>query len=101
MQNDGPPPPRMTDGKGIRTGGAGWFSRLLAVVVGAIMLVAAALVSVVLLAVLFAVGAIVVGVLWWKTRALRRQARAFDDDGRTVDVEVVQKDSPDDDSSKR
>ena len=72
---------------------------MLAVVVGAIMLVAAALVSVVLLAVLFGVGAIVVGYLWWKTRALRRQARAFGDDGRTVDVEAVYKDSPDDDAS--
>jgi hypothetical protein len=91
----------MIDGKGIRIGGSGWFSRLLAVVVGAIMLVAAALVSVVLLAVLFGVGAIVIGYLWWKTRALRRQARAFGDDGRTVDVEVVQKDSPDDDNMKR
>jgi uncharacterized protein YpuA (DUF1002 family) len=91
----------MTYEKGIRIGGSGWFSRLLAVVVGAIMLVAAALVSVVLLAVLFGVGAVVFGYLWWKTRALRRQAREFGDDGRTVDVEIVTKDSPDDDSMKR
>ena len=101
MQNDRPPPRRMTYEKGIRIGGPGWFSRLLAVVVGAIMLVAAALVSVVLLAVLFGVGAVVFGYLWWKTRALRRQAREFGDDGRTVDVEIVTKDSPDDDSMKR
>ena len=65
------------------------------------MLLAAAMLSVVLLAVLFAVGTIAVGYLWWKTRALRRQARGFGDDGRTVDVEVVHKDSPDDDSEKR
>jgi Flp pilus assembly protein TadB len=101
MQDDRPPPRRMTYEKGIRIGGSGWFSRLLAVVVGAIMLVAAALVSVVLLAVLFGVGAVVFGYLWWKTRALRRQAREFGDDGRTVDVEIVAKDSPDDDSMKR
>lgn len=101
MQDDRPPPRRMTYEKGIRIGGSGWFSRLLAVVVGAIMLVAAALVSVVLLAVLFGVGAVVFGYLWWKTRALRRQAREFGDDGRTVDVEIVTKDSPDDDSMKR
>ena len=44
---------------------------------------------------------IVVGYLWWKTRALRRQAHAFGDDGRTVDVEIVHKDSPDNDSAKR
>jgi len=91
----------MTYEKGIRIGGSGWFSRLLAVVVGTIMLVAAALVSVVLLAVLFGVGAVVFGYLWWKTRALRRQAREFGDDGRTVDVEVVPKESSDDDSTKR
>jgi Flp pilus assembly protein TadB len=101
MQDDRPPPRRMTYEKGIRIGGPGWFSRLLAVVVGAIMLVAAALVSVVLLAVLFGLGAVVFGYLWWKTRALRRQAREFGDDGRTVDVEIVAKDSPDDDSTKR
>ncbi|WP_160111777.1 hypothetical protein [Paraburkholderia piptadeniae] len=51
--------------------------------------------------VLFAVGTIVVGYLWWKMHALRQQARAFGDDGRTGDVEVVHKDSPDDDSAKR
>jgi Flp pilus assembly protein TadB len=101
MQNDRPPPRRVTYGKGIRIGGSGWFGRLLAVVLSAIMLVAAAMLSMVLLAVLFAVGTIVVGYLWWKTRALRRQAHAFGDDGRTVDVEIVHKDSPVDDSAKR
>ncbi|MEM5382806.1 hypothetical protein VSR68_04270 [Paraburkholderia phymatum] len=87
--------------KGIQIGGSGWLARLLAVLLSAIVLVAAAMLSVVLLAVLFAVGTVVVGYFWWKTRALRRQARVFGDDGRTVDVEVVHKDSPDDDSAKR
>ena len=101
MQNDRPPPRRVAYEKGIRIGGAGWFGRLLAVVMGAIVFVAAAMMSVVLLAVLFAVGAIAVGYLWWKTRALRKQARAFGDDGRTVDVEVVHKDSSGDESANR
>jgi hypothetical protein len=101
MQNDRPPPPRVTDGKGIPISSSGWFGRLLAVVLSAIVLVTAAILSVMLLAALFAVGAIVVGYLWWKTRALRRQAHAFGDDGRTVDVEIVHKDSPDDHSAKR
>ncbi|MFL9963654.1 hypothetical protein PQR02_21795 [Paraburkholderia sediminicola] len=101
MQNDRPPPRRVAFDKGIRMGGSGWFGRWLAVVLGAIVFVAAAMLSVVLLAVLFAVGTIVGGYLWWKTRALRKQARAFGDDGRTVDVEVVHKDSPGDDSAKR
>jgi len=65
------------------------------------VLVAAAMLSIVLLAVLFGVGTIAVGYLWWKMRALRRQARTFGDDGRTIDVEVVHKDSPGDDAAKR
>jgi Flp pilus assembly protein TadB len=101
MQDERPPPRRVTYERAIRIGGSGWFGRLLAVVLSAIVLVAVAMLSVVLLAVLFAVGTIVVGYLWWKTRALRRQARAFGDDGRTVDVEVVHKDSPGDDGAKR
>jgi hypothetical protein len=100
MQNDGPPPRRVTYEKRIRVG-SGWFGRLLAVILSAIVLVGAAMLSVVLLAVLFAVGTIVAGFLWWKTRTLRRQARAFGDDGRTVDVEVVHKDSPVDESPER
>ena len=101
MQNDRPPPRRVTYEKGIRIGGSGWFGRLLAAVLSVIVLVAAAMLSVVVLAVLFGVGTIAVGYLWWKTRALRRQARPFGDDGRTVDVEFVDKDSPDDDAAKR
>jgi hypothetical protein len=99
MQSDRPPP-RVAYEKGIRIGRSGWFGRLLAVVLGSILFVAAAMLSVVLLAVLFAAGVIVVGYLWWKTRALRKQARAFGDDGRTVDVEVVHKDSSEDESAK-
>jgi hypothetical protein len=100
MQNDRPPPRRVTYEK-TRVGGSGWFGRLLAVILSAIMLVAAAMLSVALLAVLFVLGTIVAGYLWWKTRALRWQARAFGDDDRTVDVEVVHKDSTDDGSAKR
>ena len=105
MHDDRPPPRRVTYGKGVRIGGPGWFGRLLAVIVSAIVLVATALLSVVLFAVLLAVGTVVVGYLWWKTRALRRQVRArtFDrhDDDRTIDVEVIHRNSPDDDSAKR
>ena len=101
MQNSRPPPRRVTYEKGTRIGGSGLFGRLLAAVLSVIVLVAAAMLSVVLLAVLFGVGTIVVGYLWWKMRALRRQARAFVDEGRTVDVEFVDKDSPDHDSARR
>ncbi|WP_254640745.1 hypothetical protein [Burkholderia sp. GbtcB21] len=72
----------------------------MAYVLGAAVLVAAAMLSMVLLAVMFAAGAIAVGYLWWKTRALRRQTRAFGNDGRTVDVEVVHKDTLDDSAER-
>jgi Flp pilus assembly protein TadB len=85
----------------MRIGGPGWFGRLLTVGLGAIVLVTAAMLSLILLAVLFAVGMIVVGYLWWKTRELRRQARTFGDNGRIVDVEVVHRDVADDDSTRR
>ena len=101
MENGRPPPRRVTDERGIRMGGAGWFGRLLASVVGVLVLVAAAMFSIVLLAVLFGLGTVVAGYVWWKLRALRREARAFGDDGRTIDVEVVHKDTPGDDSAKR
>jgi hypothetical protein len=101
VENGRPPPRRVTYESDIRVGGTGWLGRLLAVVLGAIVLVTAAMLSVVLLAILFGVGTIAVGYLWWKTRDLRRQARMFGDDGRTVDVEVVDETSTDDDFTKR
>jgi hypothetical protein len=105
MQNDRPPP-RVAYEKGIRIGGSGWLGRVLAVVVGAVVFVAAAMMSLILLTVLLALGTVAVGYLWWKTRELRKHLRTYGernygDDGRTVDVEVVHKDSPEDDSAPR
>jgi membrane protein implicated in regulation of membrane protease activity len=101
MEDDRPPPRRVGYEKGAAIAGSGWFSRMLAVVVGAVIFVAAAMMSLVLLAVLFVVGTIVAGYLWWRIRALRKQAHAFGDDGRTIDMELVHKDTPEDDSTKR
>jgi hypothetical protein len=53
MQNGRPPRRRVTYQKGIQAGGTGWFARLLAMLLGAIVLVAAAMLSMVLLAALF------------------------------------------------
>jgi hypothetical protein len=101
VDNSRPPPRRVAYGKEMRIGGSGWFGRLLAVGLGAIVLVTAAMLSLIVLAVLFGVGLIVVGYLWWKTRELRRQARTFGDDGQIVDVEVVHRDVTDHDSTRR
>jgi hypothetical protein len=60
MRSDRTPPRRVTYEKGTRIGGSGWFGRLLAIVLSVIVLVAAAMLSVLLLTVLFAVGTIIV-----------------------------------------
>jgi Flp pilus assembly protein TadB len=108
VENGRPPPRRVTSEQDIQSGASGWLSRSIAVVLSVIVLVTAAMLSVLLLAVLFGVGAIVVGYFWWKTRELRRQmraygddGRAFGDDGRTVDMEVVEKNDPNDVSARR
>jgi membrane protein implicated in regulation of membrane protease activity len=99
QHNEGPSPQQAIHGKQIASGSS-WFGRLVAGIIGVAVLVGAALLSVVLLAVLFGIGAVVIAFLWWKTRALRRQARTFGDDGRTVDVDMVFKDSAGDDPRK-
>jgi hypothetical protein len=101
VKNDRPPPWRVAYDKKIQIGGSGWFGRVLAMGLGAIVLVTAAMLSVILLAVLFGVGAIVIGYLWWKTRELRRQARTFGNDGRIVDIEVVDMDATEEDPVRR
>ncbi|SAK81210.1 hypothetical protein AWB75_05070 [Caballeronia catudaia] len=100
MENGRPPPRRVTDGTGIKVGEPGWFGRILAIVLGVVVLAGAAMLSVVLLVVLFGLGTVAIGYVWWKTRGLRRQARAFGDEARTVDVEAVQPRSPDDNSPR-
>jgi hypothetical protein len=101
VENGRPPPRRIASEQEIQPGASGWLSRSVAVVVSLIVLVTAAMLSIVLLAVLFGVGAIVVGYFWWKTRELRRQMRAFGGDGRTVDMEFIHKNESADDSARR
>jgi uncharacterized membrane protein len=52
------------------------FKRIVGVLLGAITLIVALLFSVVIFAVVLVVVAIAIGYLWWKTRALRRAAKA-------------------------
>ncbi|THF64503.1 hypothetical protein E6C76_10565 [Pseudothauera nasutitermitis] len=51
------------------------WQKLVAVIVGGAMFVLALMFSVVLFAAVVAVGVVVWGWLWWKTRAVRRQMR--------------------------
>jgi Flp pilus assembly protein TadB len=53
----------------------GWLGKAVALAAGAVVLVAALVFSLVLVAVLLALGVIFGGYVWWRTRALRRQLR--------------------------
>lgn len=79
--------------------GPGWFGRWLAFLLGAVTLVAAAMLSVILLATVLVVGTAAFGYFWWKTRTLRRQMRAQQPPagfaGRVVEAEVVRVDEAD------
>jgi hypothetical protein len=59
----------------LRARAAGPIGRVLAVVAGSLVLVAALFVSAVVFSVLLVVGAVAGGWFWWKTRGLRREIR--------------------------
>lgn len=68
---------------------SGPLGKLLAAMVWAVLLVVAFTFSVVLFAVLVAVGLLVWAYLWWKTRALRKQLRERPPGGRVIEGEVI------------
>src|SRR5688500_18176425 len=59
----------------LRARAAGPIGRVLAVVAGSLVLVAALFVSAIVFSVLLVVGAVAGGWFWWKTRGLRREIR--------------------------
>ena len=65
------------------------FRNILALLAGAILLILGFLFSVVVLAVIAALGLAVGGYLWWKTRTLRRAMREQAPDGQIIDGEAV------------
>ncbi|MFN0299291.1 MAG: hypothetical protein ACKVQU_02940 [Burkholderiales bacterium] len=67
------------------------LKRIIGVVLGALALITAIFFSIVIFAVVALVAAIVVGYLWWKTRALRRAAKAMETPhtGRTIEATEV------------
>lgn len=60
--------------------GAGWLSsplgRVVGIALGAVMLVGAVFFSAIVVSVLLIAGTVAGGVLWWRTRDLRRQLRS-------------------------
>lgn len=67
----------------------GPLGKLFAAMSWALLLVAAFAFSLVLFAVLVAVGLLVWAYLWWKTRALRKQMRERPPGGRVIEGEVI------------
>jgi Flp pilus assembly protein TadB len=69
--------PRLGPQGGMRASSQpGPLTKLLGVVIGAVVVVASLLFSVVVFAIVLAVGVIAGGYLWWRTRELRKQIRA-------------------------
>ncbi|MBU0621646.1 MAG: hypothetical protein KJ795_07350 [Gammaproteobacteria bacterium] len=61
------------------------FRKVAALVVTAVLVVLALMFSAVVLAVIFVLGAIASGYLWWKTREVRKQMRAYSSQAAEVE----------------
>ena len=67
----------------------GPFRKVAALVVTTVLLVLALMFSAVVLAIIFAVGAMAWGYLWWKTREVRKQMRTFSSQAAEVERQPV------------
>ena len=69
--------------------GSGLMGKILTTVASAAVLVIAFMLSLLVFAVVAAIGLMVGGYLWWKTRELRKQMRDRPQDGRIIEGEVI------------
>ena len=67
----------------------GLLRKIVAAIVGAILLVLGLMFSVVLLAVISVVGLAAFGYFWWKTRGLRKAMRERPENGQVIEGEAV------------
>jgi ABC-type bacteriocin/lantibiotic exporter with double-glycine peptidase domain len=67
----------------------GFFTKLLTLLASVILLIVGLTFSVLFLAVVVAVGLVVWGYFWWKTRALRQAMRERPPGGHVVEGEAV------------
>lgn len=67
--------PRLGHNAGVAHGAKSFMAKTAAIVMGAVMLVSAFVISLAFFVVALAVVLVVGGYLWWKTRDLRRQMR--------------------------
>ena len=75
VRSGGSPAGRRDPFAALRARAAGPIGRVLALVAGGLVLVAALFVSAIVFSVLLVAGAIAGGWFWWKTRGLRREIR--------------------------
>lgn len=81
----------------------GLLGKLFALVAGALLLIVGFMFSVLLFAVIIAVGLLVWGYVWWKTREVRKAMREHPPGGTVIEgeaviVETAEDDGPDDSS---
>lgn len=72
-----------------RTSQPGLLEKALTLVVGALLLVAAFMFSLLILAVAIVVGLMVWGYFWWKTRKIRQAMREQPPGGHVIEGEVI------------
>jgi Flp pilus assembly protein TadB len=75
MQSDKQQERLQQNGPTLRPGPPSLLTKVLAVVIGAALLVVGFAVSLVMLAVVLGAGIVIGGIVWWKTRDLRKRLR--------------------------
>ena len=81
-------------GPRLRAPAPGLLARILATVAGVAALVVAFMFSLLIFATVAAITLVAGAYLWWKTRALRRQMRERQQDGRIIEGEVIRESDP-------
>ena len=77
------------NGPRFRAPGPGFLSKILTTVASVAVLVMAFMLSLLVFAFVAAIGLMLGGYLWWKTRELRKQMRERPPGGRVIDGEVI------------
>ena len=73
----------------IRASGSGFLGKILTTLVSVSVLVMAFMLSLLVFAFVAAIGLMLGGYLWWKTRELRKQMRDRPQGGRIIEGEVI------------
>lgn len=71
--------------------GNGIFGKIVGTLAGAVMLIVAFTVSLLVFATVAAIALVIVVYLWWKTRTLRKQMREHPPGGRVIEGEVIER----------